>query len=642
MLTISRLKIFKTEPYYHTQKPSSRTEDLISISISGLLKVTMEEQNRARDFRENFSQLEDMIDTLERVNLQDPQENIIDKEASTYELLQIQAETQAKALSEAITFITQMTPLQDKTDTQGLIGEAGDKVNVQAQKDYLRNIAEKNNLITRHIQSRQKEKSSKQQYFDSSRDPISSIPTQIANGDQTNVSDSALKLLSTFTGNSENESENLRNFLRSIYDVATTNRLTEDCTAAIIKRKLSGTARKIIDSYELELNTPNRPTLKEIVLKLENRFMADLQPEVANARLAMMKKTPSQTYQSLEGEISELVSLAARAETGDKTKWMKHKKIETFKQAIDESDRQLLFRENQSRTINGIGELNLSEAVDFLIKTYSEKNAFIQANNLKSSANGNDYDSINVAKETDIKKENKTIEPEKAKDSIDEASIKEEIFRLFQQNRNGTQAPSFRGKSQRGKGRGQGRGNGRFRGRGRFNQNNRGYNQNKEFNKNGNGSQWSNNGNRGNQNWNNRGRFNNKGWNNGNYSQRGNNKNGTTPRKFITPEMAGVQPNNCLKCNSPSHRFQETQKCVYGNSNLMTQPCANCHEGAHHSSLCIKANKSTIGAPPPKEERQPLDPNFSKWPESSKSAIEEKDKLYSLFPMEKNAWMPRF
>ena len=83
---------------------------------------------------------------------------------------------------------------------------------------------------------------------------------------------------------------------------------------------------------------------------------------------------------------------------------MKHRKIETFKQAIDETDRQLLFRENQSRTINGIGELSLSEAVDFLIKTYSEKNTFIQASNLKNSTN--DYDSINVAKE-DIKKENK-------------------------------------------------------------------------------------------------------------------------------------------------------------------------------------------------------------------------------------------
>ena len=67
----------------------------------------------------------------------------------------------------------------------------------------------------------------------------------------------------------------------------------------------------------------------------------------------------------------------------------------------------------------------------------------------------------------------------------------------------------------------------------------------------------------------------------------------------------------------------------------MTQPCFNCKRGAHNSSMCIKGHQSTIGATQPKE---PLDPNFSKWPENSKSAQENKEQLYNLFP--KNDWMP--
>ena len=75
--------------------------------------------------------------------------------------------------------------------------------------------------------------------------------------------------------------------------------------------------------------------------------MADMQPEVANARLAMLKKTPNQTYQALEGEISELVTLAARGEKGDKTTWIKQRKIEIFKQAIDEDDRRIQYEKRR-------------------------------------------------------------------------------------------------------------------------------------------------------------------------------------------------------------------------------------------------------------------------------------------------------
>ena len=616
----------------------------------------------ARKFEDTFDNLQNLTETIERVDLNRPNENVITQETSTYQLLQLQAETQAKALTEAIDFMQQMLPLQATTDNAGIIAERGENVDVNEQKQYLKQIAERNNLITKMVQSRQQEKFSKQSYFDDSRTPICTIPQQIGDGDQTNVQDSALKLINTFSGDKEKEAENLKTFLRAIFDVALTNKLTTECTTAIIKRKLTGTARKLIDAYEDELgNKPNRPNLKEVVLKLEARYMADLTPEIANARLAMMKKRSDQTYQALEGEISELATLAARGEKGDKVNWTKQKKIEIFKQAIEEEDRQLIARENQSRTLNGLTELDLSQAVDFLIKTYSEKNAFLQANQLKNNKTINDYESINKIKEKE-EKENKNLENEnKEKNEMNEETIKEELYRLFQT----TRGKSFQ--NNRGRSRNTFRGNRRG---GRFN-NQRGYykqnynetrnansnwnNSNQNWNNRGNGGQrrnqgWQGRNRRGNRgNWNNRGRnnwnnsnsnnswsnneSNNEGYNSNNRNNNWSNKGGT--KKFITPQQAGVGENNCLKCDSPTHRFQERDKCIYGQSNLMSQPCSNCKRGAHHSSMCIKGTKSTIGAPPPK---MPMDQEFSRWPENSKTAQENKEQFYTLFP--KNEYIP--
>ena len=184
-----------------------------------------------RDFGQNAqykNSVKDITKILDKVDLDDPDQNIIEKETSTNELLKIQAEAQAKTLSEAINFITKLLPLTDITDDHQIIAEEpGGKVNVQAQQDYLTKIAEKNNLLTKMLQQRHEEKNSKStgSYFDDTRDPICAIPPQITNGTQTQVSDSALKLLTSFTGDTDKEAENLRTFFRAVYDVAITNRL---------------------------------------------------------------------------------------------------------------------------------------------------------------------------------------------------------------------------------------------------------------------------------------------------------------------------------------------------------------------------------------------------------------------------------
>ena len=544
--------------------------------------------------------LEDVVGIMDKVDLAVPDENIISPETSTMQLLKIQAQVQSDTIGQCLEYIRNFVPLkEDQLDSAQLFApNAGDKCSVQAQQDYLEDLAKKNYLVTRMVQERHYQRDAKAagSYIDSERDPICLIPSSVAQGTVTQVGDSALKLLPTFSGDTSQEAENLKTFLVAIYDVAITNRLTETCIKAVLKRKLGGTARRLIDSYEQEFADVDRPNLKEAVLKLEDRFMSDWQPELANAKLSMYSKSPNQTYQKLEGDISELAMLAARGEKPEnRQSWMKHRKAAVFKQAVTEEDRQLIYRENQSRNIAGIQEMNLSQMVDYLIKIYSETNAFTQANMLKNnSCRNSNIESIQTATEKDSKnqKRKKKKEVAKAKQMVEEQKRKEEILAIYEQNK------FFQPNKGGGRG-GRGNGNGR-------NYNNQG---NQPFNKGRGGKGNSFNPNKG---------------------------GASTPRKFVTPEMVNVNPNSCLKCNSPTHRFQESDKCIYGKGTLMTKACPNCREGGHHSNICIKNQKPTLGAPEPQGQEMG-DKKFSKWPEATKN-IPDQD--YSKFLNPKNDWLP--
>lgn len=581
--------------------------------------------------------LTDVTKTLNEVDLANPTNNIVPEQSSMMDLLKLQAQVQSQTIGEAIEFMRTILPLQEQTDTiQLLAANAGDKVSVQQQQTYLENLAKKNYLVTRMVQKRQTEQDAKANgsYFDVKREPICTIPVEIATGDVTHVSDSALKLLVSFKGDTDMEAENLKSFMRSVYDVAITNRLKESCVKAILKRKLQSTARRLIDSYEQEFtDDPERPSLREVVLKFEDRFMSEWQPEIASAKLSMYTKAPNQTYQTLEGEIAELTSLAARGEPlANRTQWMKQKKIAVFKQAINEDDRQLIYRENQSRSITGLAEMNLSQMVDYLIKIYSEQNAFTTANHLKNSPKRNDTESLQAVYEKKPKypKAAKKEKKEQAliKKAAEDQKIKDDLFAVYeQQNR------TFNSNEGRGRG-------------GKFKKYPNTGNRNQQGSS-GNGKNYNPSGNNPNGFNNQNGFKNQNGFNpNGNQrNQRGGNawngNNGNKqykPRKFVTPDMVNVSPNSCLKCNSPTHRFQEQSKCIYGSGNLMTKACFNCREGGHHHTICIKNQKPTVGAPEA-QNQQAQDQQFSKWPELTKT-VPEIDKFYSQYGQSKNDWIP--
>ena len=384
----------------------------------------------AEDFHDQYNAaMQSAAQLVSDLDINDPGTNVLDTKVSSMELMGFLAQIMAESIGKMADFHRVFTPLAEHTDVDSLLAaQPGDKVSVQQQQTHFKEIANKTHLGVRMIQQRIKEKNAraKGSYFDPSREPICTIPPDISTGTKDSVNDSAMKLLPNFTGDTQQEGENLKTFLRAVYDVSVTNTLTEKCAKAVLKRKLQNTARRLIDSYEQEfVDQPDKPTLKEIILQLEARYLADHQPEVATAKLSMYTKLPNQTFQHMEGEIGELATLAARGENiRDKRQWIEQKKVAVFKQAISDEDRANIQRENQSRNITGLSEMTLSQMVDFLLKIFSEKHAFSMASHLKNSPRTvTDEDSLNLVQEkTPVTKAQITKE-QKFKDQLYETYV---------------------------------------------------------------------------------------------------------------------------------------------------------------------------------------------------------------------------
>ena len=564
------------------------------------------EINRIEYFSTEYQNaVQDVATLVQSIDVSNPTSNVLTSDATNLEIIKFQSESQASALADTLAFLRNTLPLQEIPD-----GGDGHPISVQTQKAFLENVGKRNYLATRMAQQRQDERHQREMggYFDQTREPICTIPPALATNQNATVSDSALKLLTTFSGNTDNEADNLRQFLRSVYDVADTNSLNEECVKKILQRKLAGVARKLVDKYLREFTSDSPPSLRQLILKLEDRFMSDWSPKIASAKLSVYKQQPTQTFQAVEADICELVALAARGEKeSTRDTWIKSREQAVFKQAINKADWEALYNENQTRSITGLPEMNMSQMVDYLIKKNSEQNALTTATATFTTLS-NDADSIQLL----TTKSNKQLKKEKRIIK----QLEEKPKGGFQPN-NQRQYNNYNGR----------RGNNRGR-QNNNNKRNNGQNQTRPqgqpWNKNGNGFS--------------------KRMNNGsNFQRRGNNNNNNNfnrknnpPRKFVVPSMVNVDPNSCLKCNSPTHRFQEQDRCVYGKGNLMTTPCRNCQEGGHHSSICIKNQKPNLGAQEPVYQ-EPLDPRFSKWPEANKKIPEYEQ---SVMNSKNEQWLP--
>ena len=576
---------------------------------------------------------------LEKVDVNDPSQIFLDKNTSLMQILKIQSETHSETLRDICEYLKNVQPPQNETvDTAGLITEnAGEKVSVQAKKDFLDNIAKKNILRTRVLQKIEDDKEAKTRgsYINPTRETIIEIPESISTGTVETISDSGLKLLKSFQGDTDHEAQKFQQFLNDLFDVAETNDLSEKAVIKVLKRKLENNARQLLKKIMHDFAQKSKqPTLKEIVLRFEDRYCSELQPEVAKAKLSIYKKGKNQPYQLMEGDIHELCHLAVRGEEVTNTaEWIQNKETAVFKQAISDEDRKIINTENQTRILTHLPELTVTEMTDLLMKRSSDAKAYTTASNLINQPKIGDSDSIQQITEHKSKRQ---IKREKAqiRKAAEENKIEEKAWALLEQHKNNFSSN---------RGRGRGRGGYHNRNNGRFQNSNQNSYQNS-----GGGSGYSNNNgnnngnNYGNNNGNNYGNNNgnNHGNNNGRWknNQNGSKQDGTKPRKFVTPQMANTDPHSCLKCNSPNHRFSETDKCIYGNSNLMVRACSSCGVGAHHWKACISNIKPPVGAPMQKPQ-EPLDQQFSKYPDMTKN-VPEKDNLEHPFPKEKNGELP--
>ena len=376
--------------------------------------------------------------------------------------------------------------------------------------------------------------------------------------------------------------------------MAETNDLTEKAVIKVLKRKLENSARQLLKKIMYEfVQKSKQPTLKEIVLRLEDRYCSEYQPEVASAKLSMYKKGKNQPYQIMEGDIHELCHLAVRGEdVTDQAEWIKNKETAVFKQAITDDDRKLINRENQSRILSNLPELTVSQMVDILIKTYSESKAYTTASDLKFEHRIGDSEYLQKVEDKEDEDEEDDDDDDDEDDEYEEGDYDEdENFEGLGEDQ--IKAELF------------------ARYKSRKNQQNQRENEGNH----------------------------NDTYHNGNY-QNGFNGNFDRPRNFVTAEMVNTDVGACFKCNSQNHKFTEKEKCVYGEYKLFQKPCFTCGVGGHHFTNCIR-NRQPHGESSRQNRQDQGDPNQQKYKDFTKSIPEEQEYDWEMpLPKKRNNELP--
>ena len=169
-----------------------------------------------------FSGIVQKVKGLEKINIiKEPNHEILEKDMSRMEIMKYHSEITAQCIG----YMAQC--MKEKSNDQG-------------QKQVLDELAKKNYFVTRLVQkwADDQEEKALGSYINPNRETITKIPESIATGTVETISDSGLKLLGTFQGDSDNEAQKLQQFLNALFDVAETNDLTEKAVIKVLKRKL--------------------------------------------------------------------------------------------------------------------------------------------------------------------------------------------------------------------------------------------------------------------------------------------------------------------------------------------------------------------------------------------------------------------
>ena len=193
------------------------------------------------------------------------------------------------------------------------------------------------------------------------------------------VNDQALRNAGQFSGDKGPDCpELLQAFLRSLYDIGRTSRLSEACMVRLVQRRTLLTARTLVDNYLAGLSDPTAPgTLLKLVLYLEKNFSLSWRPPQAKASLAHLpqKYKHTKNFVQLQARILQLSHLASLSEKEeDRPAYLKAHQLPVFMAALNREDTDLLLRLEAQRRNQALPALTLSSAVEHLLNHHAARN----------------------------------------------------------------------------------------------------------------------------------------------------------------------------------------------------------------------------------------------------------------------------
>ena len=222
-------------------------------------------------------------------------------------------------------------------------------------------------------------------FVNTSSSPITPPYSYTADCVNSTVADSALKNVQTFNGEVAEAPQQLQEFLRSIFDLAQTHKITRETTIRVLQRKCTSVARVLVDAYLETLDITAEDSLLKLTLYMESKWSLSWSPSLARARLTALSRTHqnSSNYSSLQASIIKLSHLASLDQPqAQRASIVTASQLSAFTSCLSKGDQSLLLQSDAERTSQGIQPHTLASAVDFLLSHHASRNAHTAARSL--------------------------------------------------------------------------------------------------------------------------------------------------------------------------------------------------------------------------------------------------------------------
>ena len=458
---------------------------------------------------------------LDKVDLDNPMELALGTEASVPALIQSFIHCQAQTSNTLIELLGQKVT-GNVTINDKQYDETG-------QKDYLSKLASRQNLLSRQLEHQLHQHVQLQKGIDSREELhlINEAPKEF--GSEEKVSDSGLRLIDTFSGDTSQNETALNKFFKDIFALAQTSNLNEQTVISVILRKLSGSATILIDEYVKQNGGIKNVKLSQIVSHLERKFLTTFSPLNAAAQLHSLQQQ-GMTYSQLQATCQRLSRLSCRLEPeASKEALIRVKENTGFLMALNQADRLFINTENVRRASNSLAPLTLDMMADALITHNADKLAF--KDHQVFMAQEIDQQEFPVGQVQQYKQRGN------GRYNYNNRGRNVETPHVTRQDQGQEiQPPLLRGNGQR-------RGN--YRGSRNYQNNNRRQNVQRRYQR--------------------------------------------VP--FITTEMANVEKHACIMCGSKDHQMKDS-RCPYKDDPKMPSPCKHCLVGCHPHMRCQVAPRN--------------------------------------------------